>query len=253
MHFEIQHAGMANGRPVAAIKLTNARGMSVTVLTYGCIVQSLIVPDRKGQLGDVVLGYAGLDAYLKGHPFFGAIAGRVANRICEGRFSLDGVDYTLECNEPTGHHLHGGSKGFDKAVWGYELEERADCTLIHLHHTSPDGDAGYPGRVDMVHTIGLGEDGALSLDFRAVADADTIINPVNHSYYNLSGVEGSTVEDHQLAAGQLHALAECGGGERRRGGGSGRVSHGVLHRGMMSGAATGWAGRDRRTERGVAG
>lgn len=199
MHFEIKHAGMANGRPVAAIKLTNARGMSVTVLTYGCIVQSLIVPDRKGQLGDVVLGYAGLDAYLKGHPFFGAIAGRVANRICEGRFSLDGVDYTLECNEPTGHHLHGGSKGFDKAVWGYELEERADCTLIHLHHTSPDGDAGYPGRVDMVHTIGLGEDGALSLDFRAVADADTIINPVNHSYYNLSGVEGSTVEDHQLA------------------------------------------------------
>lgn len=207
MRYLIEHAGVAAGRPVAAIKIENSHGMSVTVLTYGCIIQSLVVPDRTGKPGEMVLGYADLAAYLKGHPFFGAIAGRVANRIDRGRLSLGGRDYALECNEPTGHHLHGGSKGFDKAVWGYDIEQRADRILLHLHHTSPDGDSGYPGRVDVVHTIGLGEDNALWLDFRAVAEADTVFNPVNHNYYNLSGVEGSSIEDHQLRLAADFVLA----------------------------------------------
>lgn len=199
MRFEITAAGEANGRPVAAISLRNERGMSVTVLSYGCIVQSLVVPDRAGVAGDVVLGYAGLDAYLKGHPFFGAVAGRFANRIAEGRFTLGGREHQLECNEaPTGQHLHGGSRGFDKAVWGFEIEEAGDTLWAHLHHTSPDGDAGYPGRVDVVHSVGLDENDQLWFNFRAVSDADTIINLVNHSYYNLSGREGATIDDHEL-------------------------------------------------------
>jgi aldose 1-epimerase len=199
VRYDISAAGLAGDRPVAAVTLANSHGMSVTVLTYGAIVQRLVVPDRDGRPGDVVLGYADLAVYLKGHPFFGAVAGRVANRIAEGRFSLNGRAYALDCNEAAaGHHLHGGARGFDKAVWGYDIETRADRLTLHLHHTSPDGDAGYPGRLDMVHSIGLGEDGALSLDFRAVADADTIVNPVNHNYYNLSGIEGATVEDHEL-------------------------------------------------------
>lgn len=200
MRTTITPAGLAGDRPVAAITLSNSAGMSVTVLTYGGIVQRLQVPDRTGKPGDVVLGYATLAAYLKGHPFFGAVAGRVANRLAEGKFTLSGKAYALECNEaPTGHHLHGGSCGFDKAVWGYDIEERGDRTVVHLFHTSPDGDSGYPGRVDVVHAISLGEDGALSLDFRAVADAETVLNLVNHNYYNLGGVEGSTIEDHELA------------------------------------------------------
>jgi aldose 1-epimerase len=199
MRITIEEAGNAAGRPVAAITLANRSGTSVRVLTYGCIIQSLKTPDRHGVAADVTLGFADLDTYLKGHPFFGAIAGRVANRIADGRFTLGGKTYALECNEAaTGHHLHGGARGFDKQVWGYDLEERGDAAVLHLHRTSPDGEGGYPGRLDVIHSIGLDEEGTLTLDFRAAADADTIVNLVNHNYYNLSGVEGATIEDHVL-------------------------------------------------------
>lgn len=199
MNVAIKQCGQAGNRPVHAITLTNKHGMEVTVLTYGCIVQSIKVPDRKGVLGDVVLGYDAFDSYLKGHPFFGAIAGRFANRIKDGKFSLNGKSYTLECNEaPTGQHLHGGSKGFDKAVWGFGIEENDDTAWIHLSHTSPDGDSGYPGRLDVVHSIGLDDNNALWFNFRASSDQDTVLNLVNHSYYNLSGISGSSIEDHEL-------------------------------------------------------
>ncbi|PRY24274.1 aldose 1-epimerase [Aliiruegeria haliotis] len=200
MRHDIEPAGEVKGRPVAKITLENDQGMKVAVLTYGCIVQSVLVPDRSGNIADATLGYGELDAYLKGHPFFGSIAGRFANRICEGRFTLNGKTYTLECNEaPTGQHLHGGTQGFDKAVWGYGIEERDGALALNLYHTSPDGDAGYPGRLDVVHTIWLDQSNALGMEFRAVSDRDTILNLVNHSYYNLSGIEGTTVEDHELS------------------------------------------------------
>ncbi|SKA27711.1 aldose 1-epimerase [Consotaella salsifontis] len=199
MRSEIAHVGAIDGQPVAAVTLSNSRSMSVTVLTYGCIIQSLKTPDRHGGVGDIVLGYQSFERYLAGHPFFGAIAGRVANRIAGGRFTLNGQNYVLERNEAsTGHHLHGGSRGFDKAVWGYSVEKDDVALWLHLHHTSPDGDSGYPGRLDAVHSIGLTEDNELWLNFRAVSDSDTVVNLVNHNYYNLSGVEGSTIEDHEL-------------------------------------------------------
>ncbi len=207
MSFTIKECGHFSGRPVHAITLTNKGGMAVSVLTYGCIVQSITAPDRQGNLGDVVLGYDAFDSYLKGHPFFGAIAGRFANRIKDGTFTLNGTTYTLECNEaPTGQHLHGGARGFDKAVWGFGIEETCNATWLHLTHTSPDGDSGYPGRLDVVHSIGLDDNNALWFNFRAVSDADTVINLVNHSYYNLSGVSGSTIEDHTLMLAADHYI-----------------------------------------------
>lgn len=199
MRFEVKECGVANGRPVNAVTLGNPAGLQATVLTYGCILQSLKVPDRKGASADIVLGYDAFDPYLKGHPFFGAIAGRYANRIHAGRFRLNGQSYQLECNEaPTGQHLHGGSKGFDKAVWGYSVEEAKDAVWLHLHHSSPDGDSGYPGRLDVVHSIGIDVENRLWLNFRAVASKDTVINLVNHSYYNLAGGGTRTVDDHEL-------------------------------------------------------
>lgn len=199
MIFEIKHVGDHNGRPVHSLRLANSRGMSATLLSYGCILQSLVVPDRNGVAADVVLGYEQFARYPEGHPFFGAIAGRFANRIREGRFVLDGKIHRLECNEvATGQHLHGGSKGFDKAVWGFDVEDAGNAVWVHFHHTSPNGDSGYPGRLDVVHGIGLDEDCRLHLDFRAVADQDTVINLVNHSYFNLAGAGNGTIEGHHL-------------------------------------------------------
>ncbi len=199
MHFGITACGSVNGRPVNSVTLSNPAGLQVSVLTYGCIVQSLKVPDRNGNSADIVLGYDSFERYLKGHPFFGAIAGRYANRIRDGKFRLNGQSYQLECNEgPTGQHLHGGSKGFDKAVWGYSIEEAPDVLWLHLYHTSPDGDSGYPGRLDVVHSIGLDAQDRLWFNFRAMASKDTVLNLVNHSYYNLGGAGARTVEDHEL-------------------------------------------------------
>ncbi|WP_114008274.1 aldose epimerase family protein [Cohaesibacter intestini] len=199
MKVEVETYGEVDGKAVDLITLSNDNGMVVRVTNYGCIVTSIEVPDRDGALADVVLGYESLDKYLAGHPFFGAIAGRFANRIEDGRFSIDCRRYQLETNEPpTVQHLHGGSKGFDKYVWGYDLEETSDAVMIHLHRVSPDGESGYPGNLLVTHTIGLTESNALHYDFRAVSDKPTIVNLVNHSYYNLAGHDSGSVADHQL-------------------------------------------------------
>ena len=199
MKKSIEQYGVVEGKSVDLITLTNANGMVVRVTNYGCIVTSIEVPDRNGVVADVVLGYEELDKYLAGHPFFGAIAGRFANRIQDGRFSVGCRRYQLETNEPpTVQHLHGGSKGFDKYVWGYDLEERDDAIMIHLHRVSADGESGYPGNLQVVHTIGLNDSNELHYNFRAVTDKPTIVNLVNHSYYNLAGHDSGSVADHEL-------------------------------------------------------
>ena len=138
MEFAIKKYGEFEGRQVDLITIKNSQGLELSVTNYGCIVTSLIVPDRHGHKADIVLGYKQFDQYLAGHPFFGAIAGRFANRIKEGRFNLDGNEYQLETNElVTGQHLHGGTRGFDKHVWGYDIEASEHAVMIHLHRVSP--------------------------------------------------------------------------------------------------------------------
>lgn len=132
------------GTPVELYTLINDQGMEVKIIPYGAIIVSIQVPDRNGRLGDVVLGFENLAGYLEPHPFFGAVAGRYANRIAGGKFTLNGVEYTLAQNNGP-NHLHGGVKGFDKKVWEAETFISEGEVGLHLACESPDGEEGYPG------------------------------------------------------------------------------------------------------------
>lgn len=186
-------------KPVQLFTLTNKNGMTMSVTNFGCIVTSIETPDRNGDLADVVLGYESLEKYRGGHPFFGAIAGRFANRIKDGKYTLDGKQFQLETNElPTTQHLHGGTKGFDKFVWDYSIEESEHGTYIHFNRVSPDGESGYGGTMSIVCTVGLDENNQVHYNFKATTDKPTVVNLVNHSYYNLSGHDSGTVDSHEL-------------------------------------------------------
>lgn len=201
MELKIEHWGQVEGQtaPVKLITLTNSQGISLQLTNYGCIVTSIKVPDRNGGLADVVLGYESLEKYLGGHPFFGAVAGRYANRIAEGLYELDGEVFQLETNEaPTGQHLHGGTKGFDKYVWDFEIEEQEEATYVHLTRVSLDGEGGYGGTINVTHTIGLDEFNQVHYNFLAFTNKSTVVNLVNHSYYNLAGHDSGTVDQHEL-------------------------------------------------------
>ena len=182
--------GTTAGAEVYLYTLTNDRGLAVSIINYGGAVTSLLVPERNGKLGDIVLGFEKLDEYVRNPRYFGGLIGRHANRIADGRFSLDGVQYQLPQNNGR-NHLHGGFHGFDKRVWNIVEGENA----LHLSYLSKDGEEGYPGNVEAFVDFHL-SDGELRLEYRATTDRDTIVNLTNHSYFNLKG-EG-TILDHEL-------------------------------------------------------
>lgn len=180
---------LKDGTAVEAITLKNSHGVSATILTYGATLQSLIAPDRTGKPADVVLGYDDLASYVDFPNYFGVTVGRYANRIAGGRFEIDGRAHQLPLNDKT-NSLHGGGKGFDKVVWKVvSLKNGPTATLI-LSHSSPDGDSGYPGKLDATVTYSLDEAGALTIAFDAKTDKPTIVNMTNHAIFNLAG-EGS--------------------------------------------------------------
>ncbi len=174
------------GEAVELYTLTNSHGMTATIMNYGGIVTSLKVPDKNGQLGDVVLGYDNLEGYLKSSPYFGALIGRYGNRIAHGKFSLDGVEYTLATNNGV-NSLHGGLKGFDKQVWTARALPTANGPALILTYVSRGGEEGYPGNLYVTAIYTVTEDNALRLDFTATADRDTVCNLTHHSYFNLRG------------------------------------------------------------------
>ncbi len=181
----------ADGTPVEIYTLRNGHGMEARIMTYGGIVQSLKVPDKNGQLGDVVLGFDNLDgytkdSYVKGCPYFGALIGRYGNRIANGKFTLDGVTYPLAVNNAP-NHLHGGIKGFDKVVWKAMSLLTPDGPALELTYVSKDGEEGYPGNLSVTVVYTLTEDNALKLEFTAMTDKDTVCNLTHHSYFNLRG------------------------------------------------------------------
>lgn len=180
------------GEAVHLFTLTNRHGLVAKVASYGTILTELLVPDRQGRLGDVVLGFDNLDAYLKGHPYFGCTTGRVANRIAHGRFTLEGKTYSLAVNNGP-NHLHGGLKGFDKVVWKARPLPGA---AVAFRHTSPDGEEGYPGALATTVVVALTDENALRIDYTARTDAPTILNLTNHSYFNLAG--RGTIHRHKL-------------------------------------------------------
>jgi aldose 1-epimerase len=187
----------SDGKPVDLYTLRNASGTQAQIITYGGVVVSLNVPDRNGRLDDVVLGCESMPDYEKYSRYFGALIGRYANRIAQGRFTLNGKEYTLATNNGE-NHLHGGVEGFDKVVWtGRSLEDASGANL-ELTYFSPDGQEGYPGNLSVTVVYTLTDDNELKIEYSATTDRDTIINLTNHSYFNLAGAGNSDVLDHEL-------------------------------------------------------
>jgi len=187
---------MADGTPVDLYTLTNANGLQAKITTYGGAVVSLVVPDRGGKLADVVLGLETLEEYVEKSPYFGCIAGRYANRIAKGKFTLNGVEYTLAQNDGP-NHLHGGNRGFDKVVWDAQ-EKSGDGAGLGLTYLSRDGEEGYPGNLSVKVTYTLTDDDALRIDYLANTDADTIVNLTNHTYFNLADGGAGDILGHEL-------------------------------------------------------
>jgi len=184
---------LPDGHEVHRHELSNARGFSAGILNYGGIIQSLHVPDASGRRADVVLGFGDLDSYLRGHPYFGCIVGRVAGRISGGKFSLGGRSYQLVLNDPP-NHLHGGVTGLDKRLW--EAEVLAGGVTLRYH--SPEGEEGYPGAVDFAVTYRVTDENELIIESEAVTNAPTPVSLTNHSYFNLAAEGRGTIKDHEL-------------------------------------------------------
>lgn len=181
--------------------LINDNGLRLKVSSYGTIITELWVPDRNGQLADVVLGFEHVEQYLQGSPFFGATVGRVANRVQGASFELDGERYQLEANNGP-HTLHGGSKGWDKVVWQAEQRATPSGPELHFSYTSPDGEGGFPGTVQASVVYALTNENELVVRMAATTDAPTLVNMAHHTYWNLAGHDSGSIEDHELL---LHA------------------------------------------------
>ena len=189
--------GTKDGKAVTLYTLTNKHGAQVSILNYGGIVQSLRVPDKNGRLGDVVLGFDSLGRYEKDSPYFGALVGRYGNRIANGKFTLDGKEYTLFVNNGP-NSLHGGKVGFDKKVWDSKPIKTKDGVGLDLRYVSKDGEEGYPGNLSVHVIYTWTDDDALQIVYTAVTDKNTVFNPTNHSYFNLAGAGNGTVLDTRL-------------------------------------------------------
>ena len=187
-----------DGVSVDLITLRNEARTEIGILTYGGVIRTLKTADRVGRLDDIVLGFDTLALYEEKSPFFGTLVGRYGNRIANGRFTLDGQTYSLAKNNGP-NHLHGGNKGWDKAVWvPAEPFQNATGVGIALSHTSADGDEGYPGTVKAVVTYTLTESNELVIDYQATTDRPTVVNLTQHSYFNLAGENAQDVLGHEL-------------------------------------------------------
>ena len=185
------------GQKVSLYTLTNRSGMVVKITNYGGIVTSILVPDRNGKMGDIVLGYDNVAGYIKGSPYFGALIGRYANRIAKGKFTLNNKTYTLAVNNGV-NHLHGGKVGFDKKVWAASPVRVSNGVGLSLNLYSPDMEEGYPGNL-AVHVIySLTDDNALKIAYTATTDKATVLNLTNHCYFNLNGAGSGTVLDQTM-------------------------------------------------------
>ena len=175
--------------------LNNKNGLEMSVINYGAKIVTMHVPDRNGKLIDIVTGHNNIDEYLLSQePYFGAVCGRVANRIAKGGFTLDGIEYKLAINNGP-NHLHGGLKGFNAVVWD---AKQIDKQTVELTYISPDGEEGYPGTLTTKITYRLSDNNSVEIDYEAQTDKATIVNLTNHSYFNLSGAGDPYIGDHLL-------------------------------------------------------
>ncbi|HKN21771.1 MAG TPA: aldose epimerase family protein [Terracidiphilus sp.] len=186
------------GQMVEAWTLTGRGGLVLEAITYGGIVTRLLAQDRNGSAGDVVLGFNDLDSYLGGHPYFGAITGRVAGRISGAAFTLNGNTYRLARNDPP-NHLHGGPEGFDKCLWSAAPVDREDgAPSLRRSYHSPDGEEGYPGNVHVTVTYTVTNQNEFLIESEALSDRTTSLSLTHHSYFNLAGEQSGSIADHRL-------------------------------------------------------
>jgi aldose 1-epimerase len=188
--------GSAGGKAVDLYVLTDSGGMVAKIMTYGATVTELDTPDRNGDFDDVVLGFPSLDGYLGKEPYFGAIVGRVGNRIAKGRFTLNGKSYQLATNDGP-NHLHGGNRGFDKVVWDAQAVP-GDAPSVRFSYLSKDGEEGYPGNCQVTVVYTIANSNELRIDYTVTTDKDTPVNVTNHSYFNLGGPEKGDILGHVL-------------------------------------------------------
>lgn len=188
---------LENHRPVDLFTLKNSHGLEVNIINYGGIITSVRTPSKNGNFKNVVLGYDNLDKYLADPFFLGALIGRYGNRISNGKIEIDGREFRLDQNEGE-HHLHGGNNGFHTVLWDAEIKE----DKLSLSYLSRDGEAGYPGNLDVNVSYSLNDQNELIIEYKAETDKATHVNLTNHAYFNLSGDFESNILDHQLT---LHA------------------------------------------------
>jgi aldose 1-epimerase len=187
--------GVFNGKPTGLYTLRNKNGIVAQITNYGAIIVSIFVPDRKGNFADVVQGYDNIADYTgMNSPYMGAVCGRCANRIEKGRFSINGKQYTLAVNNGP-NHLHGGIKGFSKAVW-HVVD--ASPEKVKMEYFSPDGEEGYPGNLKTTVTYTLTDENELRADYHATSDKPTVVNLAGHSYFNMEGEGSGSIYDHEL-------------------------------------------------------
>jgi aldose 1-epimerase len=203
---------LPDGRDAALFTLTNAHGMTVSATSFGGVITALHAPDAQGRTANVVLGFDEpapylSEAYRANNPYLGAIVGRYCNRIADGRFSLDGEMYELATNDEP-NHLHGGDEGFDRKLWAAEAFENEREAGVTFSYTSPDGEEGYPGRLDVGVTYTLTDENELWVEYEATTTAATPVNLTQHSYFNLAGRSGAdepgSVLDHRLQLDAAH-------------------------------------------------
>ena len=188
---------LADGRTATLFTCQNANGLILEMTDFGAIVVAMRTPDRQGQLANINLRFPELAGYQQRHPYFGATVGRYCNRIARGRFTLGGKSYSLATNNGP-NHLHGGERGFDRYLWNAQPLQTDDGVGVQFQITSPDGDEGYPGTLDVTATYLLNNQNELHMRFQASADQETHVNLTNHCYWNLAGAGNGTILDHEL-------------------------------------------------------
>ena len=188
---------LRDGREVHQYTLTNKAGMVAQIIDYGATVTSLLVPDRNGKIEDVVLGYDSVQGYVDGTAYLGALVGRYGNRIGKGRFQLDGKEYQLTINDGE-NHLHGGKIGFNKVLWEAKPDGGSGEPSLVLQYVSRDGEEGYPGTVVLNVRYTLTNKNEMRIEYEGTTNRATILNPTQHSYFNLSGSFTKTILNHQL-------------------------------------------------------
>lgn len=192
---------LSSGEEAKIWHIENGRGASMDVTDYGCRIVRILMPDREGNMGDVVVGYGNLESFEKGDRFIGPVIGRYGNRIDHASFELDGVRYDVDANEKfSGEPVqcHGGRMGFDRFVWEGQAVLEPGCAGVRFHRLSPDGEQGFPGNMDAWVTCWLTDENTVKLEYEAVTDKPTVVNLSNHTYFNLRGGKSSYVMEHML-------------------------------------------------------